>query len=848
METGSGLGNSSGETARWSLHLFGGFELTAVPSGERVTTLGKRERVLLACLALSPNGRQQRRKLATLLWGDATDATLLDNLRTSIWSLRKTLGDSEHQLIASEGEEIALDIAAFDIDVLAFRRFAAQSGRPELEAAAALSTGSFLEGLDIESEDYESWRREEATRFRDQTIDVLNRLVTQLADSGETERAIEVGTRILRLEPLHEAAARRLMRLYAGSDRRGAAIEVYRTLTETLRTELNAQPKAETRAVFAEISCGEEEQPAAPADATPLPLPVTEPSAAAPTSPSVSWTAHGGHPGDVALGQRKQTHVLDRRPTAGRDKWVALVRSKWPIVGGIAAAMIAAFLLYQFVPPSGTTTASQNSVDKAKAVSLSPSSAIAIAVLPLVNLSSDPEQEFFSDGMTEEITTALAKISDLRVVGRTSAFQFKGQNQDLRAIGQALSVTHLLEGSVRKAGDRLRITAQLIKADDGTHVWTENYDRQLTDVFAIQEDIARAIAGALRMPLGLRPGENLVAYRPVDQETYELYLRGKAAVRTRNVEGFSLMQQVVARDPNFGPGWVWLARASGIVRVSRFVRGEGAKGLQEIESNETLARRAIALAPNYSGGYALLAAGAVRDRNWREAIEFYQQALARDPDDPEVLFQYGNYLRTLGYLKEALAAHDRAHLLEPLVDVYKIFRAQTLGSTGMTEAALDQFLRQGGGTGGGDYQVVAVAYARMGRFNEAAEALSYGGPRPAPTSGPCTRAVFDAAAGVLRAAANKSKPPAPLPDFGGCDLHFVYAYTSTPERILDQAEDAERRGFSGTRDFWWYAPPSLRKTERFKALVRSAGLVDAWRDRGWPDLCRPVGADDFVCD
>ena len=127
-------------------------------------------------------------------------------------------------------------------------------------------------------------------------------------------------------------------------------------------------------------------------------------------------------------------------------------------------------------------------------VAATPTSAIALAVLPFANLSSEPDQEFFSDGLTDEITSALAKVPDLEIVARTSAFEFKGQNRNIRTIGEQLGATHLIEGSVRKAGDRVRITVQLIRADDGTHVWSENYDRQLTDIFAIQEDIARAIA------------------------------------------------------------------------------------------------------------------------------------------------------------------------------------------------------------------------------------------------------------------------------------------------------------------------------------------------------------------
>ena len=149
----------------------------------------------------------------------------------------------------------------------------------------------------------------------------------------------------------------------------------------------------------------------------------------------------------------------------------------------------------------------QQSVAKARAAAISPSRVISLAVLPFANLSGDPGQDFFSDGMTEEITAALAKIPDLRIVARESAFRFKGEKKDLRAVGRALGATHLIEGSVRKAGNRVRVTTQLVKADDGMRIWTHSYDRVLTDVFATQEEIATAIAGALRMPLGLKSGE-----------------------------------------------------------------------------------------------------------------------------------------------------------------------------------------------------------------------------------------------------------------------------------------------------------------------------------------------------
>ena len=174
-----------------------------------------------------------------------------------------------------------------------------------------------------------------------------------------------------------------------------------------------------------------------------------------------------------------------------------------------------------------------------RAAAADPASAISIAVLPFLNLSGDANQEFFSDGMTEEITSALAMVPDLKVVARTSAFQFKGEKNDMRAVGQALNATHLIEGSVRKDGDRVRITAQLIEVGKGTHLWSENYDRQLSDIFATQEEIARTIVGSLMAPLGLAPGERLVSNRTIDPESYEQYLRartiyrrGKAMVRS----------------------------------------------------------------------------------------------------------------------------------------------------------------------------------------------------------------------------------------------------------------------------------------------------------------------------
>src|SRR5258705_6383700 len=195
--------------------------------------------------------------------------------------------------------------------------------------------------------------------------------------------------------------------------------------------------------------------------------------------------------------------------------------------------VMSSLLFFVFVRPSAESAAGTAPVRSGAVSGLPAPAGLSIAVLPFVNLSGDASQEFFSDGMTEEITSALAKVQNLRVVARTSAFEFKGKNVNIKTMGDELGATHLIEGSVRKAGTRVRITVQLIKADDGTHVWSEDYDRDLTDIFSVQEDIARAITTSLRMPLGLKPGENLVNNRSIDSESYQQYLRASALILSR---------------------------------------------------------------------------------------------------------------------------------------------------------------------------------------------------------------------------------------------------------------------------------------------------------------------------
>ena len=831
MEAASAFGNGIDGPARWSLRLLGDFQLTDRESGEKVALPGKRERVLLAYLALSPNGRQSRRKLVTLLWGEAADETTLENLRTTIFNMRKALGDTEHRIVASEDRDILLDASAFDVDVLEFRRLTAGPGSAELEEGARLYAGDFLDDLSIESEEFESWRREESTRCKGQVLDALTRLMGQLAAAGENDRAIEAGLRSLRLEPMHEGAVRSLMRLYAESGRRAAAVELYRTFTESLKKELGAQPDAETRAVLAEIARGNEGQIAAVAGVQ-TPPPTTMVHSVPPPAEHFG-AAVGSSPPIARLSVNRH-----------RFGWWA---------GGLAAAAVAVLLFVTLAPATGPAQRG----GPATVVAATPTSAIALAVLPFANLSAEPDQDFFSDGLTDEIASALARVPDLRTVARTSAFEFKGQNRNIRTIGEQLGATHLIEGSVRRAGDRVRITVQLIRADDGIRIWSNDYDRQLTDIFAIQEDIARAVASSLSVPLGLQQGENLVSNRDIDPESYQQYLGARAIIRTvvisggeRRIAAIGTLEQVVARYPGYAPAWAQLAL--GYYRRFNIGLGRGTVERRRAKDEflpkaEAAARRAIELDANLADGYPILATIIqVRRLDLVQADELYSKALALDPFHPEALHFYAYLLGGVGRVKEALAMREQLIVMEPFAPISNDFIEELRWIVGQTDTvALMERLRAVRTRVPPARAMLARIYAEQGRYTEAVDALM-----AIPHPGRYTQEAVDAAVRLLRTAPAAATSSQNLPRLAN-NLEFAYLHVGAPELVLQPFEDDIAADEFPVGDMVWLWHPSYapaRKTERFKAFARNAGLVEYWRAKGWPEVCRPVGADDFVCE
>jgi TolB-like protein len=282
-----------------------------------------------------------------------------------------------------------------------------------------------------------------------------------------------------------------------------------------------------------------------------------------------------------------------------------------------------------------------------------------IVVLPFVNLSNDPKQEYFSDGMTEELIGALAKLEGLKVISRTSAFYFKGAHVDLRTIGEKLKVDNVLEGSVRKAGNKLRITAQLINVADDTHLWAESYNRELEDVFAIQEEISLAIMKNLKIKLLYKEEPKLVRSYTENLEAYNLYLEGRF-FQSKMVVGYNKAEEYYKKtidiEPEYAPAYISLAQIY-LVSASIFSTPPD----EFFPKYLALCLKAIDIDPNLVEAHSALGIyKATHEYDWPGAERSLKRAIDLNPGIPVVHYSYAVYLAALGRVNEAIATMKRS--------------------------------------------------------------------------------------------------------------------------------------------------------------------------------------------
>ena len=304
-----------------------------------------------------------------------------------------------------------------------------------------------------------------------------------------------------------------------------------------------------------------------------------------------------------------------------------------------------------------------------------------IAVLPFANMSGDREQEYFSDGLAEEAINVLSRIPGLKVIARTSAFAFKGKQEDIRTIAAALGVANILEGSVRKAGNRVRVTAQLVSASDGSHLWSDRYDRDLTDIFAIQDEIATAIAAALRVTLSVQAPSP--SRRVTNPDAYESYLKAVYLLWKLTPEALAscreCLEHAIAIDPGFALAHFGLAQHAWILASMGYLPAHEAMPVVRTE-----ARQSLALDPGLADAHAMLGVvAAAYDYDWEEAERRFLMAVSHDPVPPNAHSWYAYYcLLPTGRSRDAVAHARQGMALDPLNISVRLFCATCLNGDG----------------------------------------------------------------------------------------------------------------------------------------------------------------------
>jgi TolB-like protein/Flp pilus assembly protein TadD len=489
--------------------------------------------------------------------------------------------------------------------------------------------------------------------------------------------------------------------------------------------------------------------------------------------------------------------------------------------------------------------------------SASPSIAVrtAIAVLPLANLTRDPEKEYFGDGMAEELINMLTRVPGLKVPARTSSFAYKGRNIDVRQIARELDVDVLLEGSVRSAGDRVRLTVQLVDGQSGYHLWSQNYDRDFSDLFALQDELASAIVQAIRGTLNGAIDAVNQAPPAQDIEAYQLYLRGRALLEKGTQENLrraaELLRQAVARDPTFARAHSALGLASW---VAFFLNYPVPDPLGEAERE---AERALALDPNLAEARGVLGVVYASRLEWMKADASSRAAQALAENDAFTLTQHALHVSlAMGHCRQALQEVEAAHRLAPA----NFLVAARLGTvhmiSGSPEAETMKYLELAVDLGYPKtldpmpimYGLVAL---RAQRYAEAASYLVHDTSVKAVAAENAVRLALDALAGrgtnayaiaALRAVELNADPRTLVYNAVGV-ICWLYTLLGAPDhayeyvnRVLDEiARSGPVWAFPG--GLWLPELRSFRQDPRFQGLVIGLGLMPYWEKYGPPDNC-----------
>ena len=506
---------------------------------------------------------------------------------------------------------------------------------------------------------------------------------------------------------------------------------------------------------------------------------------------------------------------------------------------------------YLFNRPGDTMTAENPGAAIQTAENAQPDDA-SIAVLPFIDLSPEGNQAYFSDGISEEILNSLAQVKGLRVIGRTSSFAFRGQDQDLREIGQTLNARNILEGSVRKSGDKLRITAQLIDADSGIHKWSQTYDRSEDDVFAIQEEIAKAVSQAIGVTLGIGQ-EFRVPGMTRNARAYDLLLKSRSEDNKYTWDGYmtaaAQLQEALEIDPDFAYARLALYSVYGNAATNVLDRAAEANRLRkqareqiEADAQHPVFQLAVRIGEAYWRGDKLEEERLMDEAQKVEVAGFGQLI---GPENRARIYLATGQIRRGTKELEALYAGD------PLNRDFAVLLGRTYIQAGDSDIALSHFDRliarfpdvvnfygysALAALETGDKETMRTAIER---------AIARGGP-----GAPYYSVVLDNMDAPAKAIAEIKRMAKTNSSVGLIVLAREAAYFGDPALALElTAKLAKASSWPATSQLWSPMMRDMRQLPGFKDFAQKFGLTEYWRATGhWADVCHPVGEDDFACD
>lgn len=609
--------NSSSQPA-FRLRLLG---TPAIEGAERTLSgrVAQRHRLaVLALLAVAPAQRLSRDKLIAYLWPESDAERGRNLLNVASYNLRAALGETA---LLSSGDDLQLNGDVVRADVTEFET-AVQQGDHARAAAICGGGGPFLDGFYLpDAPEFERWVDSVRKRLADAYAAALESLAVEAEGRSDFATAAAWWKTRAAQDPYDSRVAMRLMQALEASGNRAGALQHATLHQRLLQDEFGLRTVPEVSALADRLR-------ATPATAPRPQLPPPPSSASAPQAPPASPVSPSVPPRD------------GRRALAAVGVGVVL------LLAVVAGAL-----------------RSWNGGERPRVPDHS------IAVLPFVNMSADSANEYFTDGLTEEVITRLAAVGELKVISRTSVMHYKESRLPLRQIAQELGVAHVLEGSARESGGHVRVSAQLIDARSDQHLWAQNYDSELRDVVQVQEQIARAVVEALE--LHLTESQHPSARRgTTDPEAYRLYQRARHLWNTRTRDGhdraIEYYRQAITRDSSYADAYAGLAFAYS----TAYQLNIGRLAAPDVYSRvKWAAERALALDERSTDAHTAMAMSMLWQRNWPGAGREFRRALELNPGNSNALTWYGLLLAGLDSSAAALEASRRAFELDPFAVV-----------------------------------------------------------------------------------------------------------------------------------------------------------------------------------